>query len=95
MERPLDHRQAARCQHRRADALDGASRDQLVRGLRQSTQQRSQGKPPHAEQEDPSSPEPIAERPSDEDERRQRKEIGVGHPLELGQRGVEILADGT
>ena len=57
------------------------------------TPHRGEGEPHHAEDEDPPTPQPVAERPAEQQQPGQRQGICVDRPLQAGQPGVEVLAD--
>ena len=92
-ERTLDHREAAGCQERGAGALEDAGRDQDGRVRGQSAQQGGEREPHGADHEDPTPAVAVAERAAQQDQAGQREQVAVGDPLQLRQRGVEVLAD--
>ena len=49
-------------------------------------------KPDDADGEDPPLAVEVAERAADEDQRAEREQIGVGHPLLTGQAAAEVVA---
>src|SRR5262249_54014115 len=51
------------------------------------------GERDHADREDPPLPEEVAERPSDQDQRAQREEGGVGDPLLQREPAAEVVLD--
>jgi hypothetical protein len=90
----LDHRQAARGQQRPAHALQHAGDDQRLRVGRDAAQQGGEGEPRRADHEDPPPAEAVAQRAAEQDQAGQGEQVAVGDPLELGERRVEVLADG-
>ena len=88
-----EDRQAAGGEQRAADSLQGPGRDQRLDVPTQRTQHRRGGEPDDAHQEDPPAPEPVAERPAQQDQPGQRQQVRVEYPLERGEAGVEVLAD--
>ena len=63
-------------------------------GRGEPAQQRRDREPDGADHEDPSPAEPVAERAAEQDQAGQREQVAVGDPLQLGERRVEVLADG-
>ena len=55
---------------------------------------RREGEPPDPDHEDPFPPIVIAERPTEEQQRRQGEGVAGHHPLQGAQRGVEVTPDG-
>src|SRR5690606_9775566 len=98
----LQDRQAHRRQQRRTDALQQARHDQHFDRQRQRAQQRRRGEPDRTDDEDPAAPEPVSERTTQQDQRRQRQQIAVEGPLQpgafsvqhFGYRGRRGVADG-
>jgi hypothetical protein len=92
-ERALDHRQAARGQQGRTDSLDQPRHDELPGALGDPAEHRGHGEPGDPHHEHPPPPEVVTQRPADQDQAGERQQVGVGHPLELGDRGVQVRAD--
>ena len=62
-----------------------------VRG--QPAGERRQREPRHPDEEDPPTAEVVAQRPAEQDERRQRQRVGVDRPLQIAEARVELGAD--
>ena len=90
----LDDRQAARSEQRRADALQRPGPDQRDVVGRDRAQQRSGREPDDADQEDLLAAELVAERSGEQQQSRQRQRVRRDDPLQGGQAGAELLADG-
>src|SRR5215212_9261592 len=69
----LDQRQAPRGEQRPADPLEGPRGDELTGVLRQPGQQRGDGEPQNAQEEDPAPSVAVAKGAAQEDQRRERQ----------------------
>ena len=92
-ERALDHCQASGGEQGAADPLQHPGRDQDLGVGRQSAERGGRGEPDHPDHEDPPPAEAVPERATEQDQARQRQQIAVRHPLELGEGRLEVLAD--
>jgi hypothetical protein len=92
-ERIDQDRERERCHQRGTDALQSAEGDQVgVVGRERACagEHRERGQ---ADEEDALAPVPISQRAADEDERRERKHVGVDHPLQVARRDTELALD--
>ena len=85
-ERDGEHRGAA-------DSLHTPRHDQPVRRLRRAAQGRCQREEGDPAEEDTLASSYVAERAGVEQRRREGKCIGVDHPLQIGEGGVQLLVD--
>ena len=93
-ERALDHRQAARGEQRGADALEDAGGDQhLGRRARCRTAARRRANQMVPMTKIRRRPNRSPSEPPSRIRLAQREQVAVGDPLQLGQAGVEVLAD--
>ncbi len=92
-ERRLEDGQAPRCQQRTAHPLHHPGEDEEHRGGGHRAQQRTDREHDDAELEDALAAEPVAERPAEQDQRRDRQQVAVEHPLQPADPGVEVVAD--
>ena len=93
VERGGDEGEAPGCEQRAADALQRPRRDQDLGGGGQAAGERRQREPRHADEEDPLAAEVVAERATEQDQRRQRQRVGVDRPLQIAEPGVEVVPD--
>jgi len=73
--------------------LDPPEEDDAVDGPDQPDGQGAEGEADHPDEEDQPPTEPAAELSSEDQQYGDDQKVGVGHPLQLGQRGVQVLAD--
>ena len=78
---------------RPADALDAAGEVEEERGGGCAAERRGDREERDADEEDPLSAEQVAQRAGVQHRRREHQGIGVDHPLEVGEGGVELLLD--
>ncbi len=93
MEGGGDDRQAAGHEQRSADALDRPRRDQQPGGRRHPAQHRGAGEHDGTGDEHRAMPIAVAEAAAEQQQRRERDEIGVDDPLQAGDRRAEVVAD--
>ena len=74
-------------------ALCAAQHDNAVDRANKSNTQRCQGEPHHSRQEDPATPEVVTELSPQDEAHGDDEQVGVGDPLQIGQRRVQIPAD--
>jgi hypothetical protein len=86
-------RQAAGYEQGRAHSLEGAGGDEGLGRRRDAAQRRRRRECSDADHEHATASVLVAERASEEQECRERHEIGVEHPLEVGEVGVQVLRD--
>jgi len=84
-----DQRQRDREHHRAADALQAAGEVEEGRVGRQRAEQRGDREDREAEGEDAPAAEPVGERAGGQQEHRERQDVGVDDPLEVGEARVE------
>jgi hypothetical protein len=89
----FDDRQAAGGEQRAADPLEHPRSDEHLEVRRRCAQRRRAGEPHDADQKDAPAAIPVAERPSEQDERRQGQEVAVDRPLQAGDVGVEVSSE--
>jgi hypothetical protein len=89
----LDQRQRPGRQQRTAHPLQGPRGDQHLRVRRQPAQQGRHREPHHPDDEHLPPPEPVPERPAQQDQPGQRDHVRVDRPLQDGQVRVEVAAD--
>ena len=87
-------RQRARRQERAERALQRAAGDQHLDARRDRAQQRDDAEAGDADREHAPLAEHVAERAADEDQRPEREQVGVRHPLLAGEPAAEVGADG-
>ena len=92
-DRRLDHRQAAGRQQRARGALEDAGEDELAGVLGEPAERRRHGEPDDADDEDLPPAVAVAEAAAEEDQGREGEEVAVADPLQVGEAGVEVLAD--
>jgi hypothetical protein len=92
-ERCLQDREAAWREQRPSDALESAGSHKPLRGRRQAAEQRRGSEPDDSDNEDPSTPEPVAQGTADEDEGRERERVAVHDPLQAGDARMQLSAD--
>ena len=80
-------------EQRAADALQRAGRDQEPRRRRQTAQHGRDGEDRGAGDEHGAVPVAVAERAAEQQQRRQRDEVGVHDPLQAHDRRAEVVAD--
>jgi hypothetical protein len=89
--------QGGRLEHGPEHALGRAERDDQGDAAgdapRQADRRRAGREPGHAGQEHLLVPEPVAELPGGDQADRQGQQVGVGHPLDAGQRRVQVRLD--
>ena len=93
-ERRRDDREAARHEERRGRALDATRRDE---GDDAGCEAAEQGRDPErheTDQEHLAPAEAVAERSADHQQRAEREQVAVQHPLETREVGVEVAPDG-
>src|SRR5581483_7536388 len=88
--RRTDEREAPRDEKCRADALERTNTDEDCAVWREAASDRSEREENHAGREHASSPESIAERAADEDERRQEERVALDDPLDDGHGRAEL-----
>ncbi len=88
-----DDRQRARSDERAGRALQRASGDQHVDRRGSRTQQGEQAERGDARREDATLAVDVAERAADQDQRPQREQIGVRHPLLRREAAAEVALD--
>ena len=93
VERRLEDREAAGHQQGRAQSLEGPGGDEHLDVGRQRAEHGGDAEATHAHGIHRPSPEPVTEGAAEQDERGQRQGVGVDHPLEPGEVGVEVAAD--
>ena len=89
----LDHREAAGRQQRSADALQQPREDQHLGVRCDRAQQRGGGEHADPDHEDAAAPEAVAQRPAEQDQRRERQQVAVEHPLQVAGGRVEVTTD--
>ena len=88
-----EQRERGREHDRAADALNAARDDQEERIVREPAERRGDREEDDADQEQPLAPEEIREGTRRQDARREAERVGVHHPLQVGERGVERPLD--
>ncbi len=83
-----------RVEHRGTDRLDDAEGDEPAEVGRQSAQQRAEGEESQAGLEDAAAAEPVPGGAGEHQQRGQHDQVGVGGPLQPGQRTVQIALHG-
>ena len=92
-ERRLQDGEAAGGEEGAADALQRPGGDQRLDVGRQAAQQRREGEPHDADDEDAPPAEPVAERAAEQDHRGEGERVGVDGPGEARQTGSERVPD--
>ena len=92
-ERRRQDRQRCRRDDRRAQALDGAGRDQRFVGPRHPGQQRGDREHGDPAEEDPPSTEDVGGPTAQEQEAAEDESVGTDHPLEIALREPEVHLD--
>jgi len=78
---------------RAADALQAAGNVEEGRVGGDRAEQRGDGEDPQPDDEYAPAAEPVGQRPRGEDERGEREGVGVDHPLQVGEVGVQRALD--
>jgi len=78
---------------RAADALEAPGEVEEERRGRRPAEGGGEGEGDDAADEDPLATEEVAERAGVQRAAREQEGVGVDHPLEVGQRGVEVTLD--
>jgi hypothetical protein len=86
-------RERHRRDHRAAQALHRARRDQQGLRVRQAAGQRSQGEQRDARQEQPAVPEQVAQPAAQQQEAAEGEHVGIDHPDQRGLAEAEVGAD--
>ena len=89
----IEQAQRARHQHRGAHPLDGPGGDQYPQQRGQPAGRRGQREQREPADEHPLGPDPVAERPGRQDQRRERQRVGPDHPLQPADPAPEVRAD--
>ncbi|GAA3028246.1 hypothetical protein GCM10020000_00930 [Streptomyces olivoverticillatus] len=76
------------------DGLHHAEEDQPLQAGRQAAQQRPEGEDDEPGLEDAPPPDPVGRGPGQHQQRGEDEGVGVDGPLQAGDRGTELLADG-
>ncbi len=93
LERLCDQRQRGREHHRAAGALHGAGEVQRQRVPRQAACGRGQREHDQPGHEHAPAPEQVSQRAGRQQERGERERVGVDHPLQVGERGMQRALD--
>ena len=80
-------------QQRPEGPLEPSEEDDAVDGSDEADGHGGEREADHADQEDPAAAEAVAEFPAEDQRDGNHQQVGVGHPLQVGQRGVEVLSD--
>ena len=88
-----DDRQRARHQQRPGDPLQGPGADQELDRGRDRAEHRGGAEGDQPGDEHPPTPELVAERAADQEQRDHRQHVGLDHPLLPREAGVEVVAD--
>ena len=85
--------QAARHEQGGSDSLEGSGRDEGLGRRSNPTQGGRHRERTDADHEDATTPVLVAERASEEQEGGEGHEVGVEHPLQVGEIGVQVHGD--
>jgi hypothetical protein len=89
----FDDRQAPRGQQRTGYSLEHPGGDELAWVLSDAAERGREGETHCADDKDPAPAVAIAQAATEEDQRGEREQVAVRDPLQVGQAGVEVLAD--
>ncbi len=89
----VDERQAAGHQQRPTQTLDQPRRDQREPGRRQAAAEGRHGEQHEPGHEHPATPVPVTERATQQEQRGQREQVAVEHPLQRREAAPEVAAD--
>ena len=92
-ERGLDDRERTGCQEGSGGALQHPEDDQLHRGLRERAERAADGESRDPDQIGTPASQPVPQRAADQDQRGEAQQIAVRDPLEVGERGPEVVTD--
>ena len=81
-----DDREGRRREDRATDALHRSGGGEPRGGLREATHQARHGEQDEAEEEHPTPAEEVGGAPAEEQEAREREDVGVDDPLQAGRR---------
>jgi hypothetical protein len=93
LEGGVEQREAVGQQKRRSDALQSARGEQHRQARRQGAPQRRRREQASADDQQAPPPEMIAERSAEQQQCRQRQQIGIDHPLHFGRARAVALPD--
>ena len=92
-ERRGDDREAARYERRGGDALQTPRADEQWRCRRDAAQERRAAEADEPDEKHLATPEEVAERSADDEQRSEREQVAGQHPLQVGEVGVQVLGD--